>query len=162
MQAPKALRHWLFKSEPSVYGWQHFEAERRTFWTGVRNYQARNLLRDEVKIGDGVLFYHSNANPTAIVGLARVIAGGSPDPTQFDRKSPYYDEGSSATEPRWYGVEIEAIAPIAPPLTRDALKLAGALAGMMLLQRGSRLSVQPVTAAHWTWICRLAGVADRF
>ncbi|MEQ1631028.1 MAG: EVE domain-containing protein [Planctomycetota bacterium] len=159
MQKPRERRYWLFKSEPSVYGWEHFEKDGLTLWSGVRNYQARNLLRDDVRVGDLVLFYHSNADPTAIVGIARVVAGAKPDPTQFDRTSPYYDDGSTEAAPRWFGVEIAPVVRIDPPLTREQLKAETALADMMLLQRGSRLSVQPVTAAHWNWIRKRSGLA---
>lgn len=159
MGTTRARRHWLFKSEPEVYGIDAFEAEGRTLWTGVRNYQARNLLRDEVKPGDGVLFYHSNADPMAVVGVAEVVAAASPDPTQFDPKSPYYDPKSTPEAPRWLGVEIAFVARLATAVSREVLKGDPRLAGMMLLQRGARLSIQPVTDAHWAVVCDLGGFA---
>jgi predicted RNA-binding protein with PUA-like domain len=162
--SPKAggpsRRYWLFKSEPSVYGWEHFAADRRTAWHGVRNHQARNLLRDEIRVGDGVLFYHSSAEPMAIVGLARVVRAGYPDPTAFDGKSEYHDPDSDPADPTWFQVDIECVAPLREPLLRERLKAEPALADMMLLRRGARLSVQPVTAAEWQAVLRLGGAKE--
>ncbi len=155
-----ARRYWLLKSEPESYGWAQFAKDGRTYWSGVRNYQARNLLRDELKVDDGVLFYHSNAEPTAVVGIARVVREGHPDPTQFDPKSEYHDPGSRPDDPRWFAVDIECVAPFAAPVTREQLKAAPELASMVVLQRGSRLSVQPVTAAEWRTILRLGGAKE--
>ena len=149
--------YWLFKSEPDHYSFAQLERDRRTHWHGVRNYQARNLLRDDIQVGDGVLFYHSNAEPTAIVGLARVVKNGYPEPTQFDAKSDYHDPDSDPSDPRWFVVDIECVAPLREPLSRERCKAEPALAGMVLLQRGSRLSVQPVTDAEWNTILRLTG-----
>jgi predicted RNA-binding protein with PUA-like domain len=150
-------RYWLMKSEPSVFSIEHLAAapQRTTFWDGVRNFQARNLLRDEVKLGDGVLFYHSSANPPAAVGIAKVVKAPSPDPAQFDPRSDYYDAAATPAEPRWFGVHI-ALERIFPrPVPLEELKRQPALAKMVLLQR-SRLSVQPVTEAEWKAIMRLA------
>lgn len=154
-KVPSGRRYWLFKSEPSVYGWDQLVKDRRTHWEGVRNYQARNLLRDDVKVGDGVLFYHSNAKPTAVVGVAKVVKAGYPDHTAQDKRSKYYDPGDSAENPRWYMVDVAPVRAFAEPLDRDRLKAAAALEKMMVLQRGSRLSVQPVTAAEWKAVLRL-------
>ena len=120
-------------------------------------FRSRNLLRDDIQVGDGVLFYHSNAEPTAIVGLARVVKNGYPEPTQFDAKSDYHDPDSDPSDPRWFVVDIECVAPLREPLSRERCKAEPALAGMVLLQRGSRLSVQPVTDAEWNTILRLTG-----
>ena len=152
----RARRYWLFKSEPDSYSFAQLQSDRRTFWSGVRNYQARNLLRDEIRTGDGVLFYHSNAEPMAIVGIARVVKDGYPDPTAFEPKSDYHDPDSDPSDPTWFVVDIECVAPFREPLTRERCKAEPALADMVLLQRGSRLSVQPVTAAEWNTILRLA------
>lgn len=160
MGTTRPRRHWLFKSEPEVYGIDAFEAEGRTLWTGVRNYQARNLLRDEVRPGDGVLFYHSNADPMAVVGLAEVVASASADPTQFDPKSPYHDPKSTVEDPRWLGVEIAFVARLPRVVTRATLKAEPRLADMMLLQRGARLSIQPVTEAHWAVVLELGGYVE--
>ncbi len=151
-------RYWLFKSEPEVYGFDHLVRDRRTFWGGVRNYQARNLLRDDIRVGDGVLFYHSNAEPTAIVGVAKVVRAGYPDPAQFDPASPYVDPDSTIDAPRWFCVDIAPVRAFAAPVTRAALQAEAALADMMVLRKGARLSVQPVTAAEWRRVVALGGV----
>jgi predicted RNA-binding protein with PUA-like domain len=149
-----ARRYWLFKSEPAVYSFADLVRDGRTHWNGVRNYQARNLLRDEIKRGDGVLFYHSNAEPMAIVGIAEVVAEGYPDHTAFDPESEYYDPRSDPDQPTWYMVDLAPVRPLPAPLTRAQLKAMPELAGMMLLRPGARLSVQPVTAAEWRAITR--------
>lgn len=155
-------RYWLFKSEPETFSFDDLmrSKHRRTHWDGVRNFQARNLLRDDMQVGDGVLFYHSSVEPMVIAGIARIVKAGHPDPTACDPDSPHFDPKSSADAPTWYMVEIEAEQAITPPLTRDQLKAEKALADMVLLQRGSRLSVQPVTAAEWAHILRMAGFSE--
>ena len=158
--ASSGRRYWLFKSEPESYGIAQFERDGSTFWNGVRNYQARNLLRDEIHEGDGVLFYHSNADPMAVVGIARVVRAGYPDQTAFDPKSPYHDADSDPDAPTWFQVDIAFVAAFAQPLTREQMKGVPELADMVLLQRGSRLSVQPVTAAEWRTVLRLGGAAE--
>ena len=158
---PRSRRYWLFKSEPDVFSFADLMASpgRRTEWEGVRNYQARNLLRDEVKKGDGVLFYHSSTEPMAIAGIAEVVKDGYPDGSALDPRSKYHDPASTAANPTWYRVDIKGVQSFRKPLTRDRLKREKALAGMMLLQRGARLSVQPVTADQWRCVLELAGVA---
>jgi predicted RNA-binding protein with PUA-like domain len=151
-------RYWLFKSEPDVYGWSQLLADGSTFWNGVRNYQARNLLRDDIQVNDGVLFYHSNADPMAIVGIAKVVRAGYPDVTALDPKSDYYDPDSTPDDPTWFMVDIAPVATLPTELARDQLKGVAALKDMMLMQRGARLSVQPVTAAEWQAIVALAKV----
>lgn len=153
-----ARRYWLFKSEPDVYPWSQLVADGSTFWNGVRNYQARNLLRDDIQVGDGVLFYHSNADPMAIVGIAKVVRAGYPDMTAWDPASDYYDPDTTPDDPTWFMVDIAPVATFATALTRTALNDVRALKDMMLLQRGSRLSVQPVTAGEWQAIVELAKV----
>jgi predicted RNA-binding protein with PUA-like domain len=153
-------RYWLFKTEPGEFSFADLLAapRRRTGWDGVRNYQARNLLRDELAVGDGVLIYHSSADPLAITGIARVTRAGHPDPTAFAPDSAHFDPKSDPESPTWYQVEIEAVIPLPEPLLRARLAAEPQLRKMMLLQRGSRLSVQPVTAAEWERILQLAGV----
>ncbi len=155
-------KYWLFKSEPSTYSFADLMGEkgRRTYWDGVRNYQARNLLRDDVQVGDGVLFYHSSTKPMAIVGMARVAKRGYPDHTAFDPGDEHYDPKSDPDNPSWYMVDIAGVAAFAEPLPRDDLKGVAALKSMMLLQRGARLSVQPVSRAEWRAILKLAGARD--
>jgi len=151
-------RYWLFKSEPGVYSFDDLLADGRTTWEGVRNYQARNLLRDEIRVGDGVLFYHSNADPLAIAGVAVVVRAGYPDHFAFEPGHKYHDPKSDPENPRWFMVDIEPVKRLPRPLPRAELQQIKALDGMMLLQRGSRLSVQPVTAPQWRAVLRHAGV----
>jgi predicted RNA-binding protein with PUA-like domain len=150
-------RHWLMKSEPDVFSIDDLAKARNqtTGWDGVRNYQARNLLRDEITVGDGVLFYHSSVDPPGVVGLARVVKAAYPDPTQFDPKSDYYDKDSKRDDPRWFSVDIAFDRKLARPVTLSELRAEPVLADMVLLRRGSRLSVQPVTPAEWKKILAL-------
>lgn len=145
------------KSEPDEFSIDDLvrAPKKRTAWFGVRNYQARNFLRDEISLGDGVLFYHSSASPPAVVGTARVARAGYPDPTQFDPADDHCDPDSPRDAPRWFAVDIafEEKFPRAIPLPE--LRADPALAGMVLLQKGSRLSVQPVSAAEWKRIVKL-------
>jgi predicted RNA-binding protein with PUA-like domain len=152
------MGYWLFKSEPTAYSFADLMAERdrTTGWDGVRNYQARNLLRDDVKVGDGVLFYHSSADPPCIAGIAEVVRAGHPDPTAFDPKAEHYDPKSDPADPTWYQVSIRAVKVIEPPLGLPFLNSVAELAGMELLRKGSRLSVQPVTERQWKQILALA------
>jgi len=150
-------RYWLFKSEPTTYGFAQFQKDGRTFWSGVRNFQARNLLRDQIAVGDGVLFYHSSTEPMAIVGIAKVVKAGYPDPTAFEPKNDHYDPDSDRQAPTWFVVDIACVAPLREPLTRERCKQEPALRDMVLLQRGSRLSVQPVTGPEWRAILQLGG-----
>ena len=150
-------RYWLFKSEPDAYSWDDLERDGETHWDGVRNFQARNLLRDEIQVGDGVLYYHSNAKPMAIVGVARVSRAGYPDHTARE-PGKYHDPKATDDEPIWFMVDIEPVVGFDEPLTRDDLKAMPELADMMLLARGSRLSVQPVKPAEWKAIIKTAGV----
>ena len=149
--------YWLVKSEPDVYPLEQLRKDGSTGWSGVRNYQARNLMRDSMKVGDGVLFYHSNADPKAIVGVAKVTKTGVPDPAQFDPKSEYFDPKSARENPTWIMVEIAYVKTFKRQLPLDELKSAPGLENMMLTKRGSRLSVQPVTAEEWKVILELGG-----
>jgi predicted RNA-binding protein with PUA-like domain len=144
-------RYWLMKTEPEVFSWDDLlkEPRKTTCWDGVRNYQARNFLRDEIAVGDGVLYYHSGGDAKAVVGTAKVVKAGYPDPSQFDRRSKYHDQKSSEDAPRWYAVDIRAEKGFARPVTLDAMREVASLKEMRLLQRGNRLSVFPVTAAEW-------------
>ena len=153
-----AQRYWLLKSDPETFGLAELARApgRRTRWDGVRNFQARNLLRDELAVRDGALFYHSQAAPPAVVGIARVVRAGYPDPTQFDRKSSYYDPAAEPAEPRWYCVDIELERELERPVTLDELRERPELESMALLRRGNRLSVQPVSVSEWKAILGLA------
>jgi predicted RNA-binding protein with PUA-like domain len=149
--------YWLMKSEPAVYSIDDFARDGRTHWDGVRNFKARNFLR-AMAVGDGVFFYHSNADPKAIVGLARVSKEAYADFTQFDRESDYYEAKATAEKPYWYMVEIEFVRKLPEPQSLEKLRGVAELASMALLKKGQRLSVQPVTDAEWKAICDLAGV----
>jgi len=145
-----AKRYWLMKSDPDTYGWDDLGAEKRqtTCWDGVRNYQARNMLRDEIQEGDGVLFYHSQTDK-AVLGTARVVRSGYPDPTQFKKGVKGYDPASSRAEPRWYAVDIQRHENFRAQVTLARMKEIPGLGDMALLRRGNRLSVMPVTAGEW-------------
>lgn len=151
-------RCWLLKSEPDAYSYDDLVRDGKTHWDGVRNYQARNLMRDEFHVGDLVLFYHSNAKPMAIVGLAKVVAEAYPDHTAFDSKSKYFDPKSDRDNPAWLMVDIAPVTAFDPPITRDELKAMPELDEMMLLRKGSRLSVQPVSDDELKAILKKAGV----
>lgn len=154
------MNYWLVKSEPEAFSFNDLLKSPRqtTCWDGVRNYQARNTLRDLMKKGDRVFYYHSNAEPAGIVGICEVVKEGYPDHTAFDRKDPHYDPKSKADAPTWYMVDVKAVQALPRLLTLAELKGLKGLEKMALLQKGSRLSVQPVTAKEWQVICRHAGV----
>lgn len=145
--------YWLMKSEPSECSIDDALAAKNSTvpWTGVRNYQARNFMRDRMHVGDGVLFYHSSCAEPGIAGLAEVASSAYPDATQFDRKSKYYDAAAKREEPRWFHVDVKALA-----RTRligiAELRAHPELADMVILRRGNRLSITPVTAAEWRFI----------
>ncbi len=143
-----AVRAWLVKTEPDVYSIDDLKRDRTTGWDGVRNYQARNFMRDEMKKGDPVLIYHSNAEPPGIVGLATVSREGHPDPTALDPADPHFDPKSDPDDPRWMQVELRFKRKFRRMLPLAELRDDAGLAGMALLQRGQRLSVQPVSPAH--------------
>jgi predicted RNA-binding protein with PUA-like domain len=158
MSANPARRHWLVKSEPDAFSFDDLLAspERTTGWTGVRNYQARNFMRDDMKRGDLVFFYHSSSDPTAIVGVAEVVREGYPDPTAFDPRDSHFDPKSKRDAPTWIMVDLRAVEKLPRPLTLADLKGVAGLEKMVLLQRGSRLSVQPVSAEEWEIVYGLA------
>ncbi len=143
------IQYWLLKSEPKSYSIDDLLREKKTFWDGVRNYQARNFLRDKIKKGDDVFFYHSNAEPSGIAGVAEVIRAGYPEPSQFDSKSHYYDPKSTPEKPIWFTVEIAFRQKFSEIIPLEALRKIKTLHDMPVLQRGQRLSVQPVAEKHW-------------
>lgn len=155
------MAFWLFKSDPEDYSFDDLwnEPGRSTDWDGVRNFQARNLLRDLIQPGDGVLFYHSQADPPAIVGIAEVTRAGHPDPTAFDPSHAHFDPKSDPGIPTWYQVTIRAVRKLAAPLGLPRLRELSELARMELLRKGSRLSIQPVRPEEWAAILSLAGPA---
>lgn len=150
-----AIQLWLMKSEPDVYSIEDLERQGRGVWEGVRNYQARNYLR-AMHEGDLVLFYHSNATPPGVVGIARIVRTAYPDPFQFDAKSEYYDPKSKPEDPRWSAVDVGFVERFRTPVSLDALKGESALAGLKVIEKGTRLSVTPVMPEHFIHILRLA------
>ncbi len=157
----RAPRSWLMKSEPETFSFDDLlrSPRRTTCWDGVRNYQARNFLRDDVKAGDRVLFYHSSTKPPAVVGVCEVVREAYPDPTQFDPRSPYHDPGSDPADPRWVAVDLRAQEELPQPVTLAALRGNPRLEGLALLQRGQRLSVLPLSAQHFLEILHMGGRA---
>ena len=153
----RAKRYWLLKCEPAAYTIEDLERDGATSWEGVRNFQARNFLRDDLKVGDGVLFYASNADPSGVTGLAEVARAGYPDPTAFDPKSRYYDEKSDPDVPTWYQVDIRFVQVFPEIIPLETLKSTPGLETMMVTQKGSRLSVQPVTKEEWEIVRKLGG-----
>ena len=149
-----AKRYWLFKSEPHSYSLKNLKRDKTTYWEGVRNYQARNMLRDKIKVGDSVLFYHSREKPMHVAGTAIVTKAGYPDPTQFNKRAKYYDEKSTKENPRWYVVDIEFESEFAHLVTLDEMRTMPALDDMVLLRKGSRLSIQPVSPSEWKAVLR--------
>jgi predicted RNA-binding protein with PUA-like domain len=154
------MAYWLMKSEPDDVSFADLQAARAhtLAWCGVRNYQARNFMRDQMAVGDGVLFYHSSCAEPGVAGIARVASTAYPDPTQFDPASPYYDTKASVAAPRWTSVDVQAVR-ATRLLGLKELRTIDALAGMRLLAKGSRLSVMPVDAHEWTTIVALLGAA---
>ncbi|MCA9219309.1 MAG: EVE domain-containing protein [Pirellulaceae bacterium] len=153
----QAKRYWLLKTEPESYSIHDLAKEKNqtTFWSGVRNYQARNFMRDDMRVGDQVLIYHSNANPPHVAGVAKVVREGYPDHTSWDENDHHYDEKSTPQSPRWFMVDVRLERIYERPLGLDELRQLPALADMELLRRGSRLSVQPVTKDEFQTIDRL-------
>jgi predicted RNA-binding protein with PUA-like domain len=151
----------LVKSEPDVFSFADLQAapKKTTCWDGVRNYQARNTLRDEMKQGDRCFYYHSNAEPSGIAGICEVVREGYPDHSAFDKKDPHYDPKSKPDAPTWFMVDVKAVKAFPRLIALGELREVVALKGMVLLQKGSRLSVQPVTKKEWETICAMAGIA---
>lgn len=153
-----ARRYWLFKSEPETFSIDHLAAcvNQTTAWEGVRNYQARNSLRDEVAVGDEVLFYHSSADPSGVVGRCRVTKAGYPDRTALDPESPYHDPKSTEAEPRWYLVDVQLVEKFPRIIPLGELKTTPGLEDMLVIRKGMRLSIQPVTPPQWKTVLQLA------
>ncbi len=152
-------QYWLMKSEPDEFGIDDLASRKNqtTYWEGIRNYQARNFMRDDMKVGDHIFFYHSRANPLAIVGTMRVASEPYPDPSQFNPDSKYFDEKATEEKPRWFLVDVQLIKKFDKPVLRDDIKNEAELADMMLIKKGSRLSIQPVTEQEWKKVHNMAG-----
>ena len=160
-RAPRGsmVAYWLMKSEPHVYPWEQLENDGSTHWDGVRNYQARNTMRDDMKIGDMVLFYHSNTKPPHVAGIARVCREGYPDHTAQDSGSKYFDPKATPENPRWIMVDIEPVEAMKSIVSLPDMKENPALEGMPLLAKGSRLSVQSVPPEHFAVVRRMGGLS---
>jgi predicted RNA-binding protein with PUA-like domain len=146
------LRYWLMKSEPEVYSIDDLKRDGKTLWEGVRNYQARNFMMKEMQVGDVVLFYHSNAEPSGIAGLGRIASQAKPDPTQFQRKSEYFDPKATEEAPRWFCVEVAFESKFKNFLELGTLREKKEIQDMLLFQKGQRLSIQPVDPKHFEMI----------
>ncbi len=151
------INYWLMKSEPHVYSWEQLVSDGSTHWDGVRNYQARNIMRDDMKIGDLVLYYHSNCKPPHVAGVAMVCKEGYPDFTAQDPESKYFDPKATPDNPRWIMVDIEPVSSLEHVFLPD-MRANPSLEGMPLLQRGQRLSVQPVSEEHFSVVCSMGGL----
>lgn len=148
-------RYWLMKTEPDVYSIDTLKKEGETLWSGVRNYQARNFMMKDMQIGDQVLFYHSNAEPPGVAGLAVVSKLAEPDPLAFDKKSEYYDPKSSKEKPRWFCVRVKFVQKLKNLVTLENIKNDPMLRGMLVIKRGQRLSIQPVSKKDFDYIMKL-------
>ncbi|MEM6818920.1 MAG: EVE domain-containing protein [Pseudomonadota bacterium] len=149
------MAYWLMKSEPDGYSIDDLERDQREPWDGIRNYQARNFMREEMKIGDQAFFYHSSCPEPGVVGLMSIVSEPYDDPTQFDPEAKYYDPKSTPDKPRWQLVDVQFEQKFERTISLAELKMNPKLKGMRLLQRGNRLSILPVTAAHWKAILKM-------
>ena len=153
--SPAKPKHWLMKSEPDTFSIDDLKRKKQEPWDGVRNYQARNFMRDGMRVGDKIFFYHSNCAVPGIVGLAEVATEAYPDPSQFDAKSHYYDPKSKPEEPRWMLIEVKFVKKLSRTISLEELKANEALSDMALVRKGNRLSVMPVSAGEWRLILAL-------
>jgi len=151
------MNHWLLKSEPDVFGIAHLEKRpgKTEPWDGVRNYQARNMMRDDMKKGDLAFFYHSNCKEPGIAGIVKIVRDGYPDHTAFDSKQKYFDPKSDPQNPRWYMVDVRHVRTLKRIITLTELKSHKELSDLPLLRRGNRLSVMPISNTHWKFILSL-------
>ncbi|MEK6320219.1 MAG: EVE domain-containing protein [Acidobacteriota bacterium] len=150
-----AKRYWLMKSEPTSYSIDDLKTDKSTLWEGVRNYQARNFMTNEMKVGDEVLFYHSNVEPPGAAGIAEVSGSAEPDPSQFDASDSHYDPKATPANPIWHCVRVKFKQKFARQVALPELKQQKALQNMMLLKKGSRLSIQPVTDTEFKLVSKL-------
>lgn len=150
------MNYWLFKSEPTTFSIDDLNhcSHQTTFWDGVRNYQARNMLRDEIKVGDNAFFYHSNCTSPGIIGIMKIVKAGYPDFTAWDKKSDHYDPQSTSLKPRWYMVDVQFVKKFKNIITLDQLKANPLLKDMQVTRRGNRLSITPVSKSEWDAILR--------
>lgn len=151
-------KYWLMKSEPDVYSFEQLKKDKTTSWDGVRNYQARNFMRDEMKKGDQVLFYHSNTKPPGIAGIAEVSKESFPDPSQFKKNGEYFDPKATDEKPRWFCVQVKYKKAFKNYVSLDDLKEKKSLSDMLVVQKGQRLSVQPLTKKQFDTVCKMGGL----
>jgi predicted RNA-binding protein with PUA-like domain len=149
------MNYWLMKTEPDTFSIDDLKRKGKEAWDGVRNYQARNFMRDGMRVGDKVFFYHSNCAVPGIVGIAAVATAAYPDPSQFDPKSDYFDAGAKREDPRWILVDVKFIRKLKRTISLEELKGIDELADMPLVRKGNRLSVMPVSKPHWDFILTL-------
>jgi predicted RNA-binding protein with PUA-like domain len=153
-----AKRYWLMKSEPDTYSIDHLHKDKTTWWEGVRNYQARNYMMKEMSTGDEVLFYHSSCEIPGVAGLAEVSKAAEPDKLQFDKKSDYYDPKATKEKPIWFCTQVKYVNKVKNYVSLDDIRKDKKLKDMMVIQKGSRLSIQPVSEADFKHILKLSGV----
>lgn len=146
------MQYWLLKSEGDCYSIDDLKRDKQTAWTGIRNYQARNFMRDTMKKGDLALFYHSSSKPTGVYGIAKITGTAYADETQFDKKDDHYDPSSKKENPRWVCVDVAFVKKFKEPVSLEEIKHDPYLAGIMVVQQGSRLSIQPVSEKHFKYI----------
>lgn len=153
-------KYWLVKSEPNIFSLEDLKKSKKqsTCWDGVRNYQARNFIRDEMKKGDRILFYHSSTDPNLIMGICEVVKEGYPDHTQFDKKNDHFDPKSDPKNPTWIMIDIRFVKEFKKPVTLDAIRTNSKLKNMRLIQRGNRLSVMPVEKSEFDEIVKMGGI----
>jgi predicted RNA-binding protein with PUA-like domain len=149
------MNYWLMKSEPEVFSIEDLRTKKSSLWDGVRNYQARNFMTQAMEIGDLILFYHSNAQPSGVAGVARVVGLAEPDPTQFDKKSDYYDAKATQDKPRWFAVKVGYIQTFSHFVSLETLRARQQLSDLMVLRKGQRLSIQPVSKKHFELIVQI-------
>lgn len=151
----KHPKYWLMKSEPDVFSIDHLKKDGSTLWTGVRNYQARNFMMKDMQLGDLVLFYHSNAEPSGVAGLAEVSKLAEPDPSQFDKKSEYFDPKASKEKPTWFCVQVKFVSKFKHFISLDELRSQKSLSEMLVLKKGQRLSIQPVSPQEFETVKKM-------
>lgn len=154
------MKYWLMKCEPGAYSIDNLQKDRVTSWEGVRNYQARNFMRDEMQVGDLALFYHSNAEPSGVAGVMKIVKAGYPDSFAFKTGHKYFDEKSNTAKPVWYMVDVEFVEKFPAILPLSAIKTDPELDGIMVAQKGSRLSIQPLTKKHFERILKIGRVQE--
>ncbi len=150
------MKHWLIKSEGDCYSIDHLKKDKRTAWEGIRNYQARNFMMRDMQIGDLLLFYHSISVPTGVYGVARVVSKAHPDASQFDKKDMHFDPKATPAKPIWFCVDVAFVEKFKQPVSLETIKKDPKLDGMVVRAKGSRLSVQPVSAKHFEYIRKQA------